>query len=82
MRKIINSAYVALDGVVEQPQLWPTIQRSSDERGGEIETNMLPACDAVNWSSIRARDWISSAVPSAAMLALTQRKGESTWAGS
>ena len=47
MRKIINSTYISLDGAVEQPHLWPTIDRPSDERGGQIQTDLLLACDAV-----------------------------------
>jgi dihydrofolate reductase len=47
MRKIINSTYISLDGAVEQPHLWPTIDRLSDERGGQIQTDLLLACDAV-----------------------------------
>ena len=27
MRKIINSTYISLDGVVEVPHEWPTIER-------------------------------------------------------
>ena len=47
MRRIINSTYISLDGVVEQPHHWPTIERPSDERAGQIQTNLLMACDAV-----------------------------------
>jgi hypothetical protein len=47
MRKIINSTYISLDGVVELPHEWPTIERPSDERGGEVQTSLLLACDAV-----------------------------------
>jgi dihydrofolate reductase len=47
MRRIINSTYISLDGVVEQPHEWPTIERPSDERGGQIQTSLLMACDAV-----------------------------------
>jgi hypothetical protein len=32
MRKLINSTYVTLDGVVEDPQLWPSNGRAGDER--------------------------------------------------
>ena len=32
MRKIINSTYISLDGVVEGPHLWPSLGRPSDER--------------------------------------------------
>jgi dihydrofolate reductase len=47
MRKIINSTYISLDGVVELPHEWPTIERPSDERGGQVQTTLLMACDAV-----------------------------------
>lgn len=47
MRKIINSTYISLDGVVELPHEWPTIERPSDGRGDEVQTNLLLACDAV-----------------------------------
>lgn len=47
MRKIINSTYISLDGVVESPHLWPTVDRPTDERAGEIQTSLLMACDAV-----------------------------------
>jgi dihydrofolate reductase len=47
MRKIINSTYISLDGVVELPHEWPTIERPSDERGGQVQTDLLMACDAV-----------------------------------
>jgi dihydrofolate reductase len=48
MRKIINSTYISLDGVVEQPHLWPTLPgRPSDERAGTIQTDLLLGCDAV-----------------------------------
>ena len=47
MRKIINSTYISLDGVVELPHEWPTIERPSDERSGQVQTTLLMACDAV-----------------------------------
>jgi dihydrofolate reductase len=47
MRKIINSTYISLDGVVEGPHKWPSIERPSDGRGDEIQTDLLMACDAV-----------------------------------
>ena len=47
MRKIINSTYISLDGVVELPHEWPTIERPPDERGGQVQTTLLMACDAV-----------------------------------
>jgi dihydrofolate reductase len=47
MRKIINSTYISLDGVVEVPHEWPTIERPSDERGDQIQLDLLMACDAL-----------------------------------
>ena len=47
MRKIINSTYISLDGVVEVPHEWPTIERPSDDRGDQIQSDLLMACDAV-----------------------------------
>jgi dihydrofolate reductase len=47
MRRIINSTYISLDGVVEQPHLWPTIERPKDERSYTIQNDLLQACDVV-----------------------------------
>jgi dihydrofolate reductase len=48
MRKIINSTYISLDGVVEAPHTWPTLEgRPDDERAGKIQTDLLMASDAV-----------------------------------
>ena len=47
MRKIINSTYITIDGVVEGPHLWPSRGRPSDERSGQIQTDLLLSCDAV-----------------------------------
>ena len=47
MRKIINSTYISLDGVVENPHKWPSIQRPSDGQGDHVQTSLLNACDAV-----------------------------------
>ena len=47
MRKIVNSTYISLDGVVEEPHLWPTMERPTDARKDTIQTDLLQACDAV-----------------------------------
>ena len=47
MRKIINSTYISLDGVVEAPHLWPSLGRKGDDRAGQIQTDLLLSCDAV-----------------------------------
>jgi dihydrofolate reductase len=48
MRKIINSTYITLDGVIEQPQTWPRLDgRAADPRKDTVQTDLLLACDAV-----------------------------------
>ncbi|HKV70678.1 MAG TPA: dihydrofolate reductase family protein [Gemmatimonadales bacterium] len=47
MRKIINSTYVSLDGVIEAPHLWPRLAAPPDARAGAMQTDLLLACDAV-----------------------------------
>jgi dihydrofolate reductase len=47
MRKIINSTYISLDGVVEGPHLWPSLGRPRDERADQIQTELALSCDAL-----------------------------------
>jgi dihydrofolate reductase len=47
MRKIINSTYITLDGVVESPHTWPALDRPADGQATEVQTALLEACDAV-----------------------------------
>jgi dihydrofolate reductase len=48
MRKIINSTYITLDGVIEQPQTWPRLDgRAPDPRKDTVQTDLLLGCDAV-----------------------------------
>lgn len=46
MRKIINSTYITLDGVIQQPHLWPTMSKW-DERAETLQTDLLRECDAL-----------------------------------
>jgi hypothetical protein len=46
MRKIINSTYISIDGVIEEPHLWPPTG-PDDETSGTIQTDLVLACDAV-----------------------------------
>lgn len=46
MRKIVNSTYVTLDGVVENPHLWPPTGDDAGESEA-IQTELLMGCDAV-----------------------------------
>jgi dihydrofolate reductase len=46
MRKIINSTYISLDGVVDRPHEWPSVgDRGS--KGDEIQSKLLLSCDAL-----------------------------------
>ena len=47
MRRIINSTYISLDGVIENPQDWPSGRHEDDGRGGQIQTELLLHCDAL-----------------------------------
>ena len=46
MRAIVNSTYITLDGVIEDPQDWPSLG-SFNDAGAEIQTKLLERCDAV-----------------------------------
>ena len=46
MRSIINSTYITLDGVVRDPQDWPSLGGFSDD-GGRVQAALLEQCDAV-----------------------------------
>ncbi|GAA1671469.1 dihydrofolate reductase family protein [Fodinicola feengrottensis] len=46
MRQIINSTYVTLDGVIQNPQNWPSPGGFSDQ-GNQVQTKLLERCDAV-----------------------------------
>jgi dihydrofolate reductase len=46
MRKIINSTYISLDGVIEAPHTWPPTG-PDDEKSVTIQTDLLLSCDAV-----------------------------------
>ncbi len=46
MRKIVNSTYVTLDGVIQNLQDWPSLGGFSDS-GGKVQLELLERCDAV-----------------------------------
>jgi dihydrofolate reductase len=46
MRRIINSTYVTLDGVIQDPQDWPSMGGFSDS-GSNVQIGLLNSCDAV-----------------------------------
>jgi dihydrofolate reductase len=47
MRKLINSTYTTLDGVVEGPHLWPSLRAGTSGEGDRIQTDLLATCDIV-----------------------------------
>jgi dihydrofolate reductase len=44
---IINSTFISLDGVIQNPQDWPSTSDVNDPAGEELETELLFGCDAV-----------------------------------
>jgi dihydrofolate reductase len=46
MRRIVNSTYTTLDGVVQDPQTWPSLGGFTDD-GGRLQSALLERCDAV-----------------------------------
>jgi dihydrofolate reductase len=46
LRKIVNSTYVTLDGVIADPQDWPSMGGFSDA-GTVVQTELLARCDAI-----------------------------------
>ena len=47
MRRIINSTYITLDGIIESPQDWPSGRHEDDGRGQAIQSELLLRCDAL-----------------------------------
>jgi len=47
MRKLINSTYITLDGVIERPHEWPSIGGGRGETGDELQVELLLSCDAL-----------------------------------
>jgi dihydrofolate reductase len=47
MRKIINSTFITLDSVVENPHLWPSLGAEGSQESLDIQTELLNNCDAV-----------------------------------
>ena len=47
MRRVINSTYITLDGIIENPQDWPSGRHQDDGRGQEIQSELLLRCDAL-----------------------------------
>jgi dihydrofolate reductase len=45
MGRIVNSTYISLDGVIENPQDWPPSSDVSDENAGVIQNELLFASD-------------------------------------
>ncbi len=46
MGRIVNSTYVSLDGVVQNPQNWPSLGSLAAD-GDAIQSDLLQSCDAI-----------------------------------
>lgn len=46
-RKLINSTYITLDGVVESPHLWPSLPLGPAEEHEEVQAETLKTCDVL-----------------------------------
>jgi len=46
MSRIVNSTYVTLDGVIQNPQDWPSLGSFGDQ-GNEIQNALLERCDSL-----------------------------------
>jgi dihydrofolate reductase len=46
MRKIINSTYISLDGVIERPQDWPSVGERGT-KGNDMQAELALSCDAL-----------------------------------
>jgi dihydrofolate reductase len=47
MGKIVNSTYISLDGVVENPHLWPSLPAGRGDTGDQVQIDLLQDSDAV-----------------------------------
>lgn len=47
MRKLINSTFITLDGVVEAPNRWPSLGDAGTAISFEIQNELLQSCDAL-----------------------------------
>src|SRR5262249_13214679 len=47
VRRIINSTYITVDGIIENPQDWPSGRHEGDDRAHELQRDLLLSCDAL-----------------------------------
>ncbi len=47
MSRLTNSTYITIDGVVENPHLWPSGRHDDDGQAQEIQAALLLSCEAV-----------------------------------
>jgi dihydrofolate reductase len=63
MRKIINSTFITLDGVVEEPNRWPSLGEDGEAESFAIHNELLQSCDVLLMGR-RTYDGFVSAWPS------------------
>lgn len=47
MKRIVNSTYVSLDGVIENPQNWPSGDHEDDGRGQQMQADLLQGSEVL-----------------------------------
>lgn len=47
MRRIVNSTYITLDGVVEEPHNWPALPGGQAAESDAVQAELLGECDTV-----------------------------------
>jgi dihydrofolate reductase len=47
VRKIINSTYLTLDGVMDNIQNWPSVENEDNERRYQVQNDLLQSADAL-----------------------------------
>jgi len=47
MRRIVNSTYISLDGVIETPQNWPSGRHEDDGQGLQLQSQLLQSSEVL-----------------------------------
>jgi dihydrofolate reductase len=90
MRKLINSTYITLDGVIEGPHLWPSLKGGTSTEGETIQADLIETCDIVlmgrrtydvfapAWSS-RSGDRVSDRINTMRKVVVSTRLTDPEW---
>ena len=90
MSRLINSTYITLDGVIAEPQAWPSGRHEDDGQAQEIQNELLLACEtlllgretyeafAPAWSA-KSGDTASDRINAMEKLVASTTLGNPTW---